>query len=100
MKIDSPKSVQPQEKGDLLYDLVLAQQQDEEEIRDALYQNQTLEGYEGSNMEFKNCTFRGCQFVDCRMSNFSFVDVVMENCNLSGCEPHDLACQRVRLRGC
>ena len=31
MKIDSPKSVQPQEKGDLLYDLVLAQQQDEEE---------------------------------------------------------------------
>lgn len=82
MNIDSPKSSQAQEKGDLLYDLILSQQQDEEEIQNTLYQNQVLENFVGSNMEFKNCTFQSCQFLSCRMSNFSFVDVVMENCNL------------------
>ena len=50
MNIDSPKSSQAQEKGDLLYDLILSQQQDEEEIQNTLYQNQVLENFVGSNM--------------------------------------------------
>ncbi len=45
MNIDSPKSSQAQEKGDLLYDLILSQQQDEEEIQNTLYQNQVLENF-------------------------------------------------------
>ena len=58
MNIDSPKSSQAQEKGDLLYDLILSQQQDEEEIQNTLYQNQVLENFVGSNMEVKNCIFQ------------------------------------------
>lgn len=64
MNIDSPKSSQAQEKDDLLYDLILSQQQDEEEIQNTLYQNQVLENFVGSNMEFKNCIFQSCQFLD------------------------------------
>ena len=100
MKRMEPNLRQPIESGDLLYDLVLAQQADEEELKNTLYQNQTLEDFSGGRMEFQNCVFRGCQFVRCRLDNFSFTDVLLENCNLSGSTLRDLATQRVILRGC
>lgn len=94
MKRMKPNLRQPIESGDLLYDLVLAQQADEEELKNTLYQNQTLEDFSGGRMEFQNCIFRGCQFVRCRLDNFSFTDVLLENCNLSGSTLRDLATQR------
>lgn len=100
MKRMEPNLRQPIESGDLLYDLVLAQQADEEELKNTFYQNQTLEDFSGGRMEFQNCVFRGCQFVRCRLDNFSFTDVLLENCNLSGSTLRDLATQRVILRGC
>ena len=100
MKRMEPNLRRPIESGDLLYDLVLAQQADEEELKNTLYQNQTLEDFSGGRMEFQNCVFRGCQFVRCRLDNFSFTDVLLENCNLSGSTLRDLATQRVILRGC
>ena len=45
MKRMEPNLRQPIESGDLLYDLVLAQQADEEELKNTFYQNQTLEDY-------------------------------------------------------
>ena len=71
MKRMEPNLRQPIESGDLLYDLVLAQQADEEELKNTFYQNQTLEDFSGGRMEFQNCVFRGCQFVRCRLDNFS-----------------------------
>ena len=79
MKIQPPNLTEPLEGGNLLYDLVQMQQQDEEELRGGIYRNQLLEGFDGSGIEFKNCVFHGCQFSQCCL---------------------DLAACRVTLRGC
>ena len=53
MKIQPPNLTEPLEGGNLLYDLVQMQQQDEEELRGGIYRNQLLEGFDGSGIEFK-----------------------------------------------
>ena len=71
MKLCPPQLSPTHQSGTLLYDLVCAQQQDEEEICGMLYQNETLEDFQGSNLELKNCVLRGCTFSNCRMDNLS-----------------------------
>ena len=90
MKIQPPNLTDPLTAGNLLYDLVQMQQQDEEELRGGIYRNQLLEGFDGSGIEFKNCVFHGCQFSQC----------CLENCSFSPCRLQDLAACRVTLRGC
>ncbi|MEE1392681.1 MAG: hypothetical protein U0K65_00800, partial [Negativibacillus sp.] len=67
MKLCPPQLSPTHQSGTLLYDLVCAQQQDEEEICGMLYQNETLEDFQGSNLELKNCVLRGCTFSNCRI---------------------------------
>lgn len=100
MKIQPPNLTEPLEGGNLLYDLVQMQQQDEEELRGGIYRNQLLEGFDGSGIEFKNCVFHGCQFSQCCLDNLSLTDVLLENCSFSACRLQDLAACRVTLRGC
>ena len=100
MKIQPPNLTEPLEGGNLLYDLVQMQQQDEEELRGGIYRNQLLEGFDGSGIEFKNCVFHGCQFSQCCLDNLSLTDVLLENCSFSACHLQDLAACRVTLRGC
>ena len=85
MKIQPPNLTEPMENGNLLYDLVQMQQQDEEELRDGIYRNQLLEGFDGSGIEFKNCVFHSCQFSQCCLDNLSLTDVLLENCSFSAC---------------
>ena len=95
MKLYPPQLSPTHQSGTLLYDLVCAQQQDEEEIRGMLYQNETLEDFQGSNLELKNCVLRGCTFSNCRMDNLSqlqtarnqFQPVAVSKHRLSGVQP-------------
>ena len=100
LNLKSPQLSDPLEKSDLLYDLVQLQLTDEEEICSSRYLNQTLEDYEASCIEFKNCIFHNCHFLNCRIQNLSFTDVILENCDLSACHFEDLAAQRVIFKGC
>ena len=104
MKIQPPNLTEPLEGGNLLYDLVQMQQQDEEELRGGIYRNQLLEGFDGSGIEFKNCVFHGCQFSQCCLDNLSLTDVLLENCSF--CLPFAGPCRlsgdpaRVQADGC
>ena len=100
MKIQPTNLTEPLTAGNLLYDLVQMQQQDEEELHGGIYRNQLLEGFDGSGIEFKNCVFHGCQFSQCCLDNLSLTDVLLENCSFSACRLQDLAACRVTLRGC
>ena len=62
MKIQPPNLTEPLEGGNLLYDLVQMQQQDEEELRGGIYRNQLLEGFDGSGIEFKTASFTAASF--------------------------------------
>ena len=53
MKIQPTNLTEPLTAGNLLYDLVQMQQQDEEELHGGIYRNQLLEGFDGSGIEFK-----------------------------------------------
>ena len=78
MKIQPTNLTEPLTAGNLLYDLVQMQQQDEEELHGGIYRNQLLEGFDGSGIEFKNCVFHGCQFSQCCLDNLSLTDVLLE----------------------
>ena len=57
MKRMEPNLRQPIESGDLLYDLVLAQQATRRSLKNTLYQNQTLEDFSGGGWSFKTASF-------------------------------------------
>ena len=61
MKIQPPNLTEPLEGGNLLYDLVQMQQQDEEELRGGIYRNQLL-GLTAAASSLKTASFTAASF--------------------------------------
>lgn len=99
MKLSQPDIVEPLEKGRFLYSAVEAQEQGDD-LESMLFQADEIEAFDGSNLEFKNCVFRGVRMFRCSLEDCFMTDVLFESCDISNLKLGNLSAQRVRFEGC
>ena len=72
----------------------------ESDVDGCAFADADFAGMDFYGMAFTRCSFTRCRFTGAKMGQCSFVDVVMESCDLSNTEIPESFWQRCILRGC
>ena len=80
---------------------LLALAREEERLPDGLTLSQeTAEGLDLTELEFRDAVFHKCRFVRCDLSGAAFLNCRLESCDLTGCRLPGSFWRDCRLTGC
>ncbi len=99
-KMDAPQLPQTLRTDYSLQAAAVQAVEDDEDVAERQFIQQTLENIEGGVLEFKGCCFDRCIFEQIEPSRMSFVDCIFTKCEMSNLAMNGAAMKRVHFADC